>query len=586
MSEETAYRGISRRSFLKTSAVAAGATALAVEAASPLAALAAGDTAASGEEKVIGTFCRGNCGSFGCPLNVHVREGKVVNVTAHTYPNLADPVEKDGTRACGRGYSNILRLYAPERLSYPLRRVEGTERGDGKYERITWEEAIKEISTKWNDILSKYGPGSVARWTVYGALGWVGGVLGFAWSRLANSYGFGTVTSGADEAQIYGQNSWVNVQGIGSDGPTLAANAKNIVMWGQNPAETLVHQWRWIIKAKQNGAKLITIDPRVSLSASKSDVHIAPRYATDSALTLGLIKYLIDNGLADLDFVAKRCNGANLVREDGTILRMSAFGYEPNVLGSNAVSGVAYTDDKSYVWDDAQGAAVPFDQAAAPSLTYKGEAEGFQVTTVFNKLVERVSDWTVAKTCEVCGITEAEFLLLADVFANGPTTVTVGNGAGHYSNSYSFFAGTLVLTAISGNFYKPGAGWSNSAQFADFIWVPDLLLGYLWPLNIGPSYASIDLPGIVETKKYHGTDAPLRSLLIHSANPIANTPNRKAMIKAFKALDFVVVADIEMSETCNYADIILPVGHWFEVEEIGSFQYIPFAIYGGKAVEL
>lgn len=580
--ERTLRSGLTRRSFLKTTGAAVGVAALSGASFPGIAAHAAAEEGPAEESYV--TFCRGNCGSFGCNLNVRVREGKVVKVSPQPYPD-ADPQTKGRGRACLRGLSNLQRLYAPERLDYPLRRVEGTERGAGEWERISWDEAIAEISEKWTQYLGEYGIGSVARYPVYGNNCLVNGASGIAWARLANTVGMSTIQTGADQALIYTAFAWANTLGNASDGPSLAENAKNIVVWGANPTETWPHEWRYVLLAQENGAKVTVVDPRVSLTAMKADRHIRPRHATDTALALGVCRYLIENDLIDATFLVSKSVAPCLVRDDGSILRKSAFGYTPNMLGMNYLTMQPYTDDTPYVWDEAKGEAVPFAEAEKPALSGEFEVEGQRVVTAFDKLKERVSEWTIERTCEICAVEEQDIVDLAEAFASGPTSVMVGNGAGHYTNSHTFFTSTYAIAILTGNFFKAGAGWGNAGVYGDMGWTLGTGWGYPQPMVAGPAYAAVDLPSIMDSKEYNGNPAIIKSVLVHSGNPLGNAPNRQAMIKAFSEIEFVVVVDMCMTDTARFADIVLPCGHWFEVLGAAGVQYVPYALIGEKAVE-
>ena len=133
--------GLTRRSFLKTTAAVAGATA-ALGGTGALTALAV-DEAVEGAsaEQVFRSTCRGNCGSR-CPMVLTVREGKIVKAAAMSEKDYGEN-DAHRRRFCVKGYSQPQRAYDPDRLKYPMRRVEGTARGAGQWERITWDEAFE-----------------------------------------------------------------------------------------------------------------------------------------------------------------------------------------------------------------------------------------------------------------------------------------------------------------------------------------------------------------------------------------------------------------------------------------------------------
>ena len=157
MTEFENPRSFSRRSFVTGAAALTGAGLLA--ACSPQ---SQPEQGAEGEEGLAGTggneeiyagACDGNCAG-GCYLNIHVRDGKIVRTSARELP---DPAY---TRICSKGLSQVGRVYSSNRLLYPMKRV--GERGSNDFERISWDEALDFIATKWKEITDQYGPGAMA----------------------------------------------------------------------------------------------------------------------------------------------------------------------------------------------------------------------------------------------------------------------------------------------------------------------------------------------------------------------------------------------------------------------------------------
>ncbi|MBQ3106545.1 MAG: molybdopterin-dependent oxidoreductase, partial [Eggerthellaceae bacterium] len=158
-------QGLTRRSFLKTTAVAAaGAAALGT-----LAGCAQekpqgdeqGEAPVLVEETKVFQSCMGNCSGWGCPCYVTVREGKVANIqraNLTTPSGLPSPYQE----TCLKGYANIERMYSPTRVLYPMKRVEGTERGAGEWERLSWDQAVTEITDKWKQLQADFGNEAVA----------------------------------------------------------------------------------------------------------------------------------------------------------------------------------------------------------------------------------------------------------------------------------------------------------------------------------------------------------------------------------------------------------------------------------------
>ena len=249
---------LSRRSFLKTAGVVVGATA-AVGCGSSLVAMAENAPQAAAQEEVYRGVCRPNCFGF-CHLNVHVHDGKVMKTTRAPYN------EACYSRICQRGLSHVQRIYDPQRLQYPMRRVDGTERGAGQWERVSWDEALSEIASKIQEIQGKYGEASVAFLTASGNQS--AGVTG-AYSRLLALLNASNIGPCLDMGSYYGMNA-VAGTAVGpmlgymmwnGNEPTDAKNAKTIITWGANVTDAQIQNWHLVKEAQEAGVKLVVIDP-------------------------------------------------------------------------------------------------------------------------------------------------------------------------------------------------------------------------------------------------------------------------------------------------------------------------------------
>lgn len=184
-------------------------------------------------EDIYQGICRGNCGG-GCIMNVHVREGKVVKTSA-----IHQPDEND-TRICQRGLSQVQRIYAPERLQYPMKRVEGTERGAGEWERITWDEAIEAIAQGIQDTIANYGPMSVG-------VSYAAGTYAYnyyVYMRLANLIGGTQIIAEYDMGAL--ETGWrmcgMSAYLIGNNNNDVK-NAKYIFSWAHNGTLSAMMRW-------------------------------------------------------------------------------------------------------------------------------------------------------------------------------------------------------------------------------------------------------------------------------------------------------------------------------------------------------
>ncbi|GKX62523.1 Dimethyl sulfoxide reductase DmsA precursor [Pragia fontium] len=307
---------VSRRKFVQTSALG-GLAAVAGGVSLPFGSANAeemnGKNAAT-DEKLVWSACTVNCGSR-CPLRMHVSNGEIKYVeTDNTGEDVYQELHQ--VRACLRGRSMRRRVYNPDRLKYPMKRV--GKRGEGKFKRITWEEAYDEIANNLKRIIKDYGNEAV--YLQY-ATGTLGGTVTRSWppgnsliARLMNccggylnhynTYSTAQITTGL--SYTYGGGSGNSISDI--------ENTKLVVMFGNNPAETrmsgggityLLEQAR-----ERSNAKMIVIDPRYcDTAAGREDEWIPITPGTDAALVAGMAYVLITENLIDQPFLDKYCVG-------------------------------------------------------------------------------------------------------------------------------------------------------------------------------------------------------------------------------------------------------------------------------------
>lgn len=200
---------------------------------------------------------------------------------------------------CTKVSRYVERTYHPDRVLYPMRRV--GRKGEGKFERITWGEAIDEIAERLGAIAAR-DPQAILPYSYAGTMGLVQGdsmSLRF-FNKLGASLLDRTIcaTAGATGYKYTIGGS------VGTDIEQFQ-NAKLILIWGGNPIASNLHLWMRVQEAKRRGAKLIAIDPYRSLTAEKCHQHIALLPGTDAALALGMMHVLIAEDLVDHDYVAK-----------------------------------------------------------------------------------------------------------------------------------------------------------------------------------------------------------------------------------------------------------------------------------------
>lgn len=315
MSDVDNSGGISRRTLVKSTAAGAlvmAAGGLSLPFGLRRAAAAVQQAVKPGPEKTVWGACSVNCGSR-CALRLHVQDDEVTWVETD---NTGDDTYGDHqVRACLRGRSIRRRINHPDRLNYPMKRV--GKRGEGKFERISWDEALDTIANNLKGVVEKYGNEAVY---INYSSGIVGGNItrsspsASLVARLMNCYGgflgqYGTYST----AQIarampftYGSNEGNSTSDI--------ENTKLVVMFGNNPAETRMSGGGITYFLEQardrSNARMIVIDPRYTdTAAGREDEWVPIRPGTDAALVAGIAHVLISENLVDQAFLDNYCVG-------------------------------------------------------------------------------------------------------------------------------------------------------------------------------------------------------------------------------------------------------------------------------------
>ena len=559
---------ISRRSFLKGSLAAAAA----MSASSAMAFAedkAAEATAAAAQEQVFCGSCRGNCAGQ-CFLNIHVRDGKVVRTSARDLP---DP---QYNRICIKGLTQPYRIYGKDRLKYPLRRV--GERGAGEWEQISWDEAITEITDKWKGYQAEFGKDSVG--VFFGSGNYAaanGSDIAAARGRFQNALGLSTVNPSVDAALPAGIQPVLGSLGTltgGNEAKDLL-NAKTILVWGANPVNSQQQTTHFLLEARDNGTKVIVIDPIFTGMAAKADMHVQVQAGTDAVLAYAMLNVILENDLVDWDFVKKSTDMGMLVKADTKqYLRLSD------------VRALAEGEADAPVMMNQDGTYDVYTNVADPMLHGTFEVNGVSVTTVFDTIVEAVKPYTVEYAEKVTKVPAAQIEEVAKLYAtNTPSTIYCYFGMDHYVNGHYGYRAVGMLAAITGNTGKPGAYCGmNESMGINFL---NFLAQY--PADAIPSAQNISvnvLDEVLETGMMGGVPTTLKSLYVAHGNMLGNSGDRQQILKAVSMIDFMVVADMSMTETAQYADILLPVAHWFEVEDATfTFGSHPYVMLQEKAVE-
>jgi anaerobic selenocysteine-containing dehydrogenase len=240
-----------------------------------------------------------------CATLVEVRDGVAVRFG----PDPDHPITRGWLCAKVRPY--LERVYAADRLEYPLRRV-GPKGEDCCWQRIGWEEAIAEITGRWREIIAEDGAAAILPYSFSGTLGLL--QLGICNTRLWNRMGASglerSICGAAAEAAV---NATIGARW--SPDPRDVRHSKLVIIWGHNPASTSPHFMPFLRQAQRGGAHVVVIDPRRTTTARSADEHVRPRPATDGALALGLMHVLFAEGLHDEAWLRRHAVGWEELRD-------------------------------------------------------------------------------------------------------------------------------------------------------------------------------------------------------------------------------------------------------------------------------
>jgi molybdopterin-containing oxidoreductase family molybdopterin binding subunit len=507
-------------------------------------------------ERVVRTACNLNCGSHFCGLNATVRGGEIVKIEAADFP---DPRYR---RLCMKGISHVQMQAHPERLLTPLKR--NGQRGQGEWESISWEQALDEIAKKMRRLRDDFGAESLVFLPYSGQLSVLNGFNG-VYLRLAAALG-----ASGTSLREYGIDSAVpsgieDTLGAGSgylanDFSDLP-NSRLILIWGGNPAQSRMNWWSFFMDAKRAGARLVTIDPRFSLTASKSDEWLPIRAGTDLHLALAMLRLIIENDWMDREFVLRHTVAPLLVREDnGEFLRLenaSRNGDQP----------------QSLVWDAEAGRALPAAQSSSPALSGRHVVAGIPCRTAFDFLREMLAPYTPEFAAEKTGLDAVQILRLTREYATvKPARIMTLYGIDRWNHGATFGRLIVTLAAFTGNLGVHGGGVGVDGSREATLPASD------FPTPNGKSHRPINpllLPEQIISEQPH----PIKSVFVAFGNWINQLPDQNRLLhEALPKLELLVVADHFMTETARFADYVLPAATFFEREDMvkGPGPYIQY----------
>ncbi len=564
---------ISRRGFLKATGAAAGALGVA----GALSVISTEEWQANAEaaETTACTYHQSHCGGM-CSLKCTVRDGRMVKIE----PNPA--VDKPWRTICLKGISEISHIYGQGRVQAPLKRV--GERGSGQFERISWDQALNEIVAHIQETQGKYGKDSLlVTTTAESDFGFLGAMLGAQGGGLSGiDVGIG---NGLDPATGLGGG-----YAMGAPEARDWQRSRLVLTVGSNYCESSLPNAYTFGDAKAAGAHMVTVDPHYSTTASKSDEWIPIEPGTDAALFLGMTSHILDHHLIDEEFLLQHTSFPFLVnRATGLLARHHGaaaiqvdeanFATAPQAIagivagdeGGNPAEGetdgttpdVPETAEQNpfYVIDAATGKVQRFDECANPQLEGTIVLNGVEYATAYSLLLETQKPYTADWAAQITGIPAERIVALAEEYAEGPSSLALGWG-GNDKMTNADIAGhsAAVLTAITGNIGKPGAGVG--------VYVGASYGGYAAPLG------SVSLPEdwAMAASPVNIYDMPFQENNVRGAifcgDLVAqHLANMNETTRWISGLDFVVSIDPYFTEGAKWADYVLPCTSRFEYDE-------------------
>jgi anaerobic selenocysteine-containing dehydrogenase len=448
--------------------------------------------------RIVKSTCRGCHGV--CGVRLHMKDGKLVKVTGDP-----DSLTSRGF-LCVKGKSAPELLYHPDRLKYPLKRV--GERGENKWQRITWDEALDTVAEKLLQVKQEYGAESIV-----GARG-TGRPYYVMFHRFLNCLGtpnrlgFAHLCYGPRliaSAMTCGELPVCDYYGFGGVKP------KCVLVWGCNLTEVGAADGmcsRQLTQTLDNGAKLIVVDPRKTRLAARADYWLQVRPGTDAALALGMLHTIITEGLYDKDFVDRYTVGFGALKE-----RIEQYPPEK-------VAGIT---------------GVPADMIKAAARLYANNGPA-------------CLQWGVGIDQGVNNFqTIRSLLILSGITGN----IDVSGGDA---------------------FWVPPAGVKSPApRLNPDIELPDKLSAEAKQKRIGNEKYKISTtvqPGEFINTVMTGKPYPVKALFIMGSNLLVGHSDCLRMAQALRKIDFVTAADMFMTPTTQLANIVLPSASWPETDDV------------------
>ena len=562
---------VSRRTFLKGAAAAAGAVAagsLPVVVPQVRAARDYDVELSLPVDRVVRTTCSPNC-TGSCGQLAFVRDGVVVKVQqAADYPDTVY-----SPRGCMKGVSYVNQIYGEDRILTPL--IRDGERGSGAFREVTWEEALDRVADGLKAIAERWGWESIH---VFGQVPGSGYIQKGANYRASALLGMTHGTSFDFNGDLpMGMPITFGVQNAEHEAKDWA-NSRFLLLIGSNPVETRIPDVHFIFDAVERGAKLVVVDPTFSHTASKADAHLRILPGTDAALGLALCRQVIADDLWDPEFMRTYSDGPLLVRSDtGKRLRgpdLDPSAPEPSFVAWDLTAGapvIAGTDRLGFA-DDVE---VALDGVFGVTLA---DGSTVEATPGFALVRRELESWTPERAEEVTEVPAADIVKLARAYGSThPAAILMGGGSNHWYHGDLTGRAFALLATLTGNIGRSGGGfsvyvgqykvrvdtspwWSPGGQKAKVCPTVYFVRGRTETMHPDVPYPE---------QGWHG-------LVCTFANMFVQSMDVNRLHQTLADLDLIVVVDHQMTETVRWADVVLPATTWYEKTDLTATPLHPF----------
>jgi anaerobic selenocysteine-containing dehydrogenase len=531
-----------------------------------------------------GPGCHGTCGVL-----AHIKNGKLIKIEG-------DPDHPwNQGRLCARCLAMTQYVYHPERLTHPLKRV--GERGEGKWQEISWEEAFDLIEERMGNIRKEFGPESavfsmgtgrdISPWLCMLAYAYGSPNVVFAMSgNGCYSPRIAAVETVMGDYCVPDAAQWLEKR---YDDPKYQV-PKCIVIWGYNIPNTCPDNifGHWFIDLMKKGTEIVCIDPRLTWFSSRAKHWLRLRPGTDGALAMGFLNVIINENLYDRNFVDKWTNAQFLIRKDsGKLLRESDLhkdGIQENFVSWDEASKAPI------VWVSVQASFRKSDCCPALKGSFAIQLhDGTEVEclTVWDAFCNEVNQYPIERVEEITGVLKDKIREAARFFAKSkPSSIQWGLPIDSTPGITPTAQAITALWCLTGNLEVPGG---NIVARNAFECVSYALPGAEGVIKLSSQEADQKR---IATEKYGPfrkfiwraqTDAvleqifsekpyPIKALWMQTGNLIAGIGfEPKKWRDAIKKIDFVAAVDLFMTPTTQLADIVLPAATFLEKDGVRSW---------------